>query len=191
MAVTRKLLKDLGLEPDAIEKIISEHSETVTALKDQIDTLKEDVKGYKPKAEKLDEISKQYEDLKKKAEENADKDYDTLKAEYEKYKADMEAEKTRSKKTDKLKAVLKDIGIPERHYDKIIRYSDVDHLELDEKEELKGLAELKKSLETDWADHIDKTQEKGASTSTPPDSTGKQDLSKLSMAEYIAARKKG
>lgn len=191
MSVSRRFLKDLGLEADAIEKVISEHSETVTALKDKIDALEAEVKGYKPKAEEFDTIKKQYEDLKTKAEENADKDYDTLKAEYEKYKADVEAEKTRSKKTDKLKTVLKDIGIPERHFEKIIKYSNVDGLELDDKEELKDIAALKKSLETDWADHIDTTKQHGAQTSTPPETqTGKQDLGKLSMADYIAARKK-
>lgn len=190
MALTRKFLKSLGIEPEAIEEVIREHSETVTALKDQIDTLEEDAKDA-PKKEDYDDLKKKYEDLKKTKSTHTDEDYKKLQEEYDNYKSEVEQKEARSKKSEKVKAVLKDIGIPERHYEKILKYSDVDSLELDDKGELKGLAELKKSLETDWSDHIDKTHTAGADTATPPAGTGGEpDLGSLSMADYIAARKK-
>ena len=188
MALTRRFLKDLGIEPEQIEKIIGEHSETVTALKDQIDTLEKERDEYKPKAEQLDKVQKEFDELKESTKD--DTRYTELKAEYDKYKADIEARDLRTKKSDKVKAVLKDIGIPERHYEKILKYSDIDKIELDDKGEIKEIAELKKNLETDWSDHIDKTEEHGAKTATPPAQAGAVDLSKLDMASYIAERKK-
>ena len=188
MALTRRFLKDLGIEPEQIEKIIGEHSETVTALKDQIDTVTQERDQFKPKAEQLDKVQKELDELKESTKD--DTRYTELKAEYDKYKADVEARDLRTKKSDKVKAVLKDIGIPERHYEKILKYSDIDKIELDDKGEIKEIAELKKNLETDWSDHIDKTEEHGAKTATPPASAGAVDLSKLDMASYIAERKK-
>lgn len=188
MALTRRFLKDLGIEPEVIEKIIGEHSETVTALKDQIDAVEKERDEYKPKAEKLDKVQKEYEELKESTQD--DSKYNTLKAEYEQYKADIQARDLRTKKSDKVKAVLKDIGIPERHYEKILKYSDIDKIELDDKEEIKDVAELKKNLEADWSDHIDHTEQHGAATATPPAQAGSVDLSKLDMASYIAERKK-
>lgn len=188
MALTRRFLKDLGIEPEQIEKIIGEHSETVTALKDQIDAVTQERDEYKPKAEQLDKVQKEYDELKESTKD--DTKYQSLKAEYEQYKADIQARDLRTKKSDKVKAVLKDIGIPERHYEKILKYSDIDKIELDDKEEIKDVAELKKNLEADWSDHIDKTEQHGASTATPPAQAGAVDLSKLDMAAYIAERKK-
>ncbi len=188
MALTRRFLKDLGIEPEQIEKIIGEHSETVTALKDQIDTVTQERDQFKPKAEQLDKVQKELDELKESTKD--DTRYTELKAEYDKYKADIEARDLRTQKSDKVKAVLKDIGIPERHYEKILKYSDIDKIELDDKGEIKEIAELKKNLETDWSDHIDKTEEHGAKTSTPPASAGSVDLGKLDMAAYIAERKK-
>ena len=188
MALTRRFLKDLGIEPEQIEKIIGEHSETVTALKDQIDTVTKERDQFKPKAEQLDTVQKELDELKESTKD--DTRYTELKAEYDKYKADVEARDLRTKKSDKVKAVLKDLNIPERHYEKILKYSDIDKIELDDKGEIKEIAELKKNLEADWSDHIDKTSETGAKTSTPPASAGSVDLGKLDMAAYIAERKK-
>ncbi len=188
MALTRRFLKDLGIEPEQIEKIIGEHSETVTALKDKIDTLETETAEYKPKAEKLDGLQAEYDKLKAQTEDNSE--YKALREEFDKYKADVEARDLRTKKSDKVKAVLKDIGIPERHYEKILKYSDIDKIELDDAGEIKEIAELKKNLETDWSDHIDHTEERGAQTSTPPAAAGAVDLSQLDMASYIAERKK-
>lgn len=188
MALTRRFLKDLGIEPEQIEKIIEQHSETVTALKDQIDTLQTENAEYKPKAEKLDSVQEEYDKLKAQTEDNSE--YKALKDEFDKYKADIEARDLRTKKSDKVKAVLKDIGIPERHYEKILKYSDIDKIELDDKGEIKEVAELKKNLEADWSDHIDTTEQHGAQTATPPAAAGAVDLGKLDMASYIAERKK-
>ncbi len=62
MAVTRKMLEELGLEEDAVSKILSAHIDTVNGLKNEIkqledtvsenETLKTSVKDWKDKYEK-------------------------------------------------------------------------------------------------------------------------------------------
>ena len=60
MAMTRKFLKAMGIEEDQIEQIIEAHTETVSALKDERDSYKED-------AEKLADVQKELNTAKVKA----------------------------------------------------------------------------------------------------------------------------
>ena len=58
MALTRKLLKGMGLTEEQIDSVIDAHTETVDGLKTQIQTLKDD-------AGKLKDVQKELDDLKK------------------------------------------------------------------------------------------------------------------------------
>ena len=77
MALTRKLLKGMGLTDEQVDTIIEAHTDTV-------DGLKADIGRYKADAEKLPGIQKELDDLKK---EDADGGY---KAKYEKEKKDFQ-----------------------------------------------------------------------------------------------------
>ena len=57
MALTRKLLKGMGLTEEQVDTIIEAHTDTV-------DGLKEDIKKYKDNAEKLPTVQKELDDLK-------------------------------------------------------------------------------------------------------------------------------
>ncbi len=57
MALTRKLLKGMGLTDEQVDTIIEAHTDTV-------DGLKADVSKYKSDAEKLPDVQKQLDDLK-------------------------------------------------------------------------------------------------------------------------------
>ncbi len=50
--------------------------------------------------------------------------------------------------------------------------SDVDGVELDEKGAIKGAADLKKSIKSEWADFITTTQTRGAAPANPPANSG-------------------
>ena len=56
MALTRKLLKGMGLTDEQVDTIIDAHT-------DSVDGLKADVTRYKAEAEKLHGIQKQLDDL--------------------------------------------------------------------------------------------------------------------------------
>lgn len=176
MSLTRKALSAMGIESEKIDSIISMHTETVDDMKGQIETLEKEIKTYKTDAEKLTGVQKELDDLKAAVEADAKnregKDYDALKKEFDDYKAEQEHKAVRASKETAYKEVLKDAGIPEKHFAKVLKYSDIDSLELDEHGKLKDSKELLKSIKEEWSDHIEQSTTKGADTPTPPEGKG-------------------
>lgn len=166
-AKVKEILSEAGVEPEKIaeatDKIIAGHVATVDALKEERDS-------YKKEAEKVPGIQKELDDLKKEAKDG--KDYQTLKQEYDDFKDKVEKEKVRGAKEAAYKKILKDAGIPERHYAKIIKYSDVDGIELDDEGNAKNAKDLMKSIKEEWGDHAETTKTEGAKTATPPANNG-------------------
>lgn len=176
MALKRSTLSAMGIEADKIEEIIKAHAETVTALNEQIDAAKAEAEQYKAEAAKVPDIQKELDDLKAQveadAEERKGKDYDALKKEFDDYKAEQERKAVRAGKEAAYKEILKDAGIPEKHFAKILKYSDVDSVELDDKGKITTAKDILKEIKEEWADHIEQTQTQGAVTETPPTQTG-------------------
>jgi hypothetical protein len=166
--LTRKFLASKGIDASVIDEIITAHTETVSGLKDELDK----ANAYKAKAEKLESVENELKTLKEEAAKNGGKDYATLKKEFDDYKAEVAKKETRSLKEAAYKEVLKDAGIPEKHWAKILKYSDVDGVELDDKGQLKTKADILKSVKEEWSDHIEKKGQSGANTSTPPAGNG-------------------
>lgn len=166
-ARVKEILSEAGADAekiaDAVEKIISGHAATIEALKEERDS-------YKEQAEKMPDLQKELDGLKKNAADG--KDYQTLKQEFEDYKKQVEAEKVRGAKEEAFKQILKDAGIPARHFAKILKYSDVDGMELDEEGKAKNAKDLMKSIKEEWGDHIETTKTEGAKTPNPPGGTG-------------------
>ena len=175
MALSRKFLSAMGIEEDKIEQIIEAHTETVNALKEARD-------GFKADADKLKTVEKELADVKEQLKDAGTDEYknkyDKVKAEFDKFKADTEAKESRTKKEDAYKAILKDANIPEKHFAKIIKYSDIDGLEFDDKGELSNKSELLKSIKEEWGDHIEQTGTKGANVQNPPANGGKSKMTK-------------
>lgn len=174
MSLTRRFLASKGIEADVIEEIITAHTETVNGLKDKLD----DAEKYKAKAEQYDEAKKELDALKDEVAKNSDKDYEALKKEYEDFKADVESKAARSKKEEAYKEILKDAGIPEKHYAKILKYSDVDGVEIGKDGKIKTAKELLESIKEEWGDHIETKFQSGVKTPNPPGSTGGGKMSK-------------
>ena len=76
MALTRKLLRSMGIEDEKIDQIIDAHTETVNALKDERD-------GLKDAADRLKKAEAELEELKAKP-------ADGFKEKFEKEHADCE-----------------------------------------------------------------------------------------------------
>lgn len=169
MALTRKMLKAMGIEDEKIDQIIEEHAETVNALKQQRDQ-------YKVDAEKLPGVQKELDDLK----EAADKDgenpykakYEELQQQFDDYKADVTAKETKAKKTAAYRKLLKDAKVSEKRLDSILKLSPVDDIELDDKGEIKDAADVKKKIEEEWSDFIVTEETHGADSNNPPGGSG-------------------
>ena len=176
MALSRKWLATLGVDEDVIDKIVIAHGETVSGLKDEI----ADLEKYKADAEKLKAVNKELSDLKAKVAEDSNKneDYAKLKKEFEDYKQSIENAKVKEAKEAAYKEILKDAGIPEKHFAKILKYSDVDSVELDAEGKITKAKEIMDAIKEEWADHIEKSTKKGADTSKPPKNTGGSTMSK-------------
>ena len=171
MSLTRKFLSAMGIEEDKIEQIIEAHTETVTALKEARDSYKADAEKLADAEKKLADANEKLKDVKP---DEYKAKYDKVKADFDKFKADTEAKESRTKKEDAYKAILKDANIPEKHFAKIIKYSDIDGLEFDDKGELSNKSELLKSIKEEWGDHIEQTGTQGANVQIPPANGGGQ-----------------
>ena len=175
MALTRKFLSALGIEEEKAEQIIAAHSETVEGLKAERDKYKED-------AEKLPATKTELEELKKKAAgEDPYKDkYEKIKKEYDEFKADTEAKATTAKKEKAYRKLLKDIGIPDKRIDAVMKVSGerISKIELDEQGEIKDGDKEKDNLKKEWSDFIPTTRTEGAPSPNPPSNTGKGTMTK-------------
>ena len=177
MALSRKMLKAMGIEDEKIDQIIEAHSDTVDALKEERDK-------YKVEAEKVPGIQKELDTLKEAAEKNEGKNpykvkYDALKEEFETFKADTEKAASKAAKENAYKALLKESGILEKHIDKVLKVSDLDSIELDKDGKIKDVEALKKSIKEEWDDFIPQNKgTQGANTSTPPANVGGGKMSK-------------
>ena len=185
MALTRRMLKAMGISDEQVDEIIAAHSETVDALKEQRDQ-------YKADAEKLPEIQKQLDkansDLEAKGNDAYKDKYEALKEEYEGYKREQTEKETRSAKERAYRELLKAAGITEKRIDSVIRVSDLDGVELDDKGGIKDADKLTESIKTEWADFIPTTTTQGAQTATPPTTTPQKsytssDIKKMSIED--------
>ena len=169
MALTRAMLKSMGLEDDKVNAIIEAHTETV-------DGLKNEAAQYKSDAEKLPEVQRQLKEAKDAAKNSGD--YDKLKKEFDDYKADVQKKESDAAKKAALTKVAKDAGLSEAGIAKAVKYSDLSSFELDENGDVKDGKALIKSLKEEWPEYIQTTGSKGASTATPPAGGGKAYKSK-------------
>jgi hypothetical protein len=183
MALTRKMLKAMGIEDEKIDQIIDAHTETVDALKNERDT-------YKENADKLPNVQKELDDLKK---DGGDwqKKYEQEHTDFEAYKTQQTAKETKATKDAAFRTLLKEAGIPDKRIDVIMKVTNLDEIELDQNGKIKDAEKHTNTVKTDYADFIETKTERGAYVATPPAGGSKadQDLGSLSMKDYIAARK--
>ena len=186
MALTRKFLSALGIEPEKIDEIINAHTETTDGLKEELARVKAD-------ADKLPDVQKELDAMKKAAEELDGKNpfevkYTALKEEFEAYKADQTAKAEKAQKTTAFRDLLKSIGVSEKRIDAVLRVSDVDGVKLDADGKIVESEKLSETLKTEWADFITKEAVEGAKESTPPaNNQGGADYDNMSDADYYKA----
>lgn len=169
MSLTRRALKAMGIDEEKIDEIISMHSETV-------DGLKADVAKYKADAEALPEVQKQLEkaqaDLEAGKKDSWKVKYEAIKEEFEGYKTEQTKKESHAAKEKAYRALLQEAGVSEKRLESILKVSDVDSVELDEKGAIKGADKLTESIKSEWADFITTTETRGANTSNPPANNG-------------------
>lgn len=174
MALTRSLLEGLGIPKDQIQIIIEAHTETTDGLKKQRDQYKADADKYKADAEKLPIVTKERDELKA-VQTNPDEwkeKYEKEHSDFEAFKAAQTEKETAGKKETAYRELLKTAGVAEKRIDTIIKVTDIKGLELTEDDKLKDSDALTKTIKETWSDFITTTEETGAETHTPPETSG-------------------
>ena len=163
MALTRKMLKAMGIEDDKIDQIIEAHSETV-------DGLKTDLKKYEEDAKVLPDIRKQLEkaqaDLEAGKKDSYKVKYDALKEDFEKFKNEQTQKENHEEKESAYRGILKAAGISEKRIDAILKVSDIDSLEIEDGK-IKDAEKLTENAKKEWADFVVETTN-GVKTPNPP-----------------------
>ena len=169
MAVTRKLLKALGIEDEKADQILEAHTETVNEIREERDR-------YKAEAEQLPGVQQELAELKEAAEQNANNpykaQYETVKKQFDDYKAEVEAKQVNASKQAAYRKLLKEQGISDKFIDPIMKVTSVDDLELDDKGQFKNEEDLKKSITEQWDGFAVKEETHGAQSYNPPGTGG-------------------
>lgn len=183
MALTRKLLKGMGLTDEQVDTIIEAHTDTV-------DGLKKDISEYKSNAEKLPAVQKELDDLKAAGDGGYKEKYEKEKKAFEDFKQAQSEKETKQAKVSAYTEFLKSVGVSEKRIPSIIKVTDLNTVEL-EGDKVKDAEKLTESVKTEWADFIETSNTNGANTQTPPaNNPSGDDPSKMTMEEYIAYRNK-
>ena len=176
MALTRKLLKGMGLTDEQVDTIIEAHAETVDGLKDQ-------VKTYKAEAEKVPGLEKKIEE----AEAGDGKDwktkYEKEHSDFEAYKTDAAAKETAATRERLFRAELTALGITGKRADQIVKATDMAAFEVKDGA-YADAAKVQQAIRDDWSEFVPTTIMRKAQVDTPPKNTG----GKMTKAEIAAIK---
>lgn len=166
MALTRSMLKGMGLTDEQIGAIIDAHTETV-------DGLKEALKSAKADAEKLPAIQKELDELKAQGDGGYKEKFEKERSEFEAYKKSVADKEALAQRRDLYRKLLKEAGVGEKFLDIAIAAStDTISKAAVEDGKLKGAEELVKEAKSRFESMIVKTETVGAQVQTPPANEG-------------------
>lgn len=129
---------------------------------------------YKAKLEEIDALTEEKQTAQNSA-ATAEKwktKYNALKDDFETYKGEQAKKEIRAAKEKAYRELLKQAGVSANRIDTVLRVSDVDGVELDEKGAAKGADKLVEGIKSEWADFITTTTTQGAQTAKPPANNG-------------------
>lgn len=167
MALTRKFLKALGVSEEAIEEIITAHTDVTDDLKTQLKTAQDAQK-------QLDAVTAERDNLQKKLN---DPEQANRVAELEKQIAEYQKRETTAQKRTALTALLEKIGIDKRGFARVLAATDLDGVEMDG-ENIKDADKLAESLKTEWSDLLTEPGATGKPPQTPPQNPGNGGMTK-------------
>lgn len=181
MALTRKLLKGMGLSDEQVDTIIEAHTDTT-------DGLKADLAKYKADAEKLPTIQRELDDLKAKGNDGWKEKHDSVKKEFDEYKQAQTEKESKAAKEKAARAYFESKNIEGANLNIAMRSSsaEISALELDG-EKIKDSASLDALINGDLAGLVSKP-----GTNVRIDMGGKLNTSGKTMTkEDIVAIKDG
>lgn len=170
MALTRKLLKGMGLNEEQVDTIIDAHAETVDGLKDQIDKLKDGGKNAADLEKRLKDAEEELENAKK---DGWKEKHDRVKKELDDLKAAQTAKETRAAKEKAVRAFYEKANITDDALTVAMRgsHAEIEAAELDENGNIKDTSPFDALVKGDFAKLVSTTVTTGVKTATPPATT--------------------
>lgn len=182
MALTRAMLKGMGLTEEQVSAIIEEHTNVTSALKDQI-------KEYKADADKLPGVQKELDDMKKDTSASDwEKKYNDEHTAFEKFKTEVSDKEMSEKIKAAYRKLLTECKVGDKHQDSILRVTDFSNIKLGEDGSLEATDDLKKRIESEWSGFITSTETKPSGDPGTPPGGGDPDSKNTGRAAQLAAR---
>ena len=177
MALTRKLLKGMGLTDEQVDTIIEAHTDTV-------DGLKADIGKYKADAEKLPDVQKQLDDLRAAGDGDYKEKYEKEHSAFETFKSDITAKESKAAKEKAVRAYFESKNITGANLDLAMRGcgEEMAALELDG-DKIKDTKSLDALVEGAYKGLVSTTQTKGANPANPPANAGGSTMTKDQIME--------
>lgn len=177
MALTRKLLKGMGLTDEQVDTIIEAHTDTV-------DGLKADISRYKADAEKLPGVQKQLDDLKAASDGGYKEKYEKEHSAFETYKADVTAKEAKAAKEKAVRAYFEGKNITGANLELAMRGcgEEMAAIELDG-DKIKDTKSLDALVAGTYKGLVSTSRTKGTDTSNPPGNTGAGTMTKEKIME--------
>ena len=177
MALTRKLLKGMGLTDEQVETIIEAHTETTDGLKNQLNQ-------YKADAEKLPGVQKELDDLKAAGDGGYKAKYEAEKSAHDAYKQQIAGEKQKAQDDKDIFSIIEEAGVVRESFQRLIHNSfDRQLLKRGADGAITNRAELVELVRTQNPDCIPTTETKGTPPANPP--TGGKTGSGMTRAEIM------
>ncbi len=166
MALTRKLLKGMGLTDEQVDTIIEAHTDTV-------DGLKADIGKYKADAEKLPGVQKELDDLKAAGDGGYKEKYEKEHKAFENYKTDITAKETRAAKEKAVRAYFESKNITGANLDLAMRGcgEEMSALEMDG-DQIKDTKSLDALISGTYKGLVSTVSTQGANPAAPPANSG-------------------
>lgn len=162
----RKIVKDADMTDE--EKLTA----VMDLLHSEVDDLKEEQDDLK------EQLKKAQADLKDTQKDGGGDDsewkkkYESERDAFKKFKDDQTAKDSRAAKEAAYKKLLEESKVSAKTIDNVLKVTNFEEIELDDKGQIKDAAEVKKKIESDWSGFIESTQTKGANVKNPPANDG-------------------
>jgi hypothetical protein len=184
MALTRKMLKGMGLTEEQADTIIDAHTETVDGLKEQL-------KAAEDKAKTADDLQKELDGLKANSGPDYKAKYEKEHSDFEAYKSEVTAKETKAAKEKAARAYFEAKNITGNNLAIALRGAkdEISSIELDDKGNIKDSKTLDALVDGEFASLVVKSSARGANTATPPGS--KSSGTPMTRADVYARDDKG
>lgn len=175
MALTRRLLKGMGLTDEQMDTIIEAHTDTV-------DGLKADVAKYKADAEQLPKVQRELDTLKAAGDGGYQEKYEKVKKDFDDYKAEISTKEAKTAKESAVRAYYESKGITGKALDIAMRGSaqEIDAIEMDG-DKIKDSSALDNLVSGVFSGLVSHVEVQGANTSNPPTNSGGVGMTKAEI----------